>query len=256
MALDSVELYYEEAGQGFPIVLLHGYPLNHTIWRPVVDRLKAHARLITPDLRGHGLSPVTDGEYSMRLLAEDVYALLKKLGVQKAVLAGHSMGGYVSLAFARAYPQYLAGLAMVASQAEADTPEKRQSRYITIEEMGRKGVRVVAKKMLPRLTNHKDLEPQLLEIMLKTSKKGVAGILKGLAERPDSVEWLGQINAPAVVIAGVDDAVVPIERARTMAQMLARGWLVEIPQASHLPMLEAPDAVADALLQLVKLASV
>lgn len=255
MALEPVDLYYEEAGRGFPIVLLHGYPLSGQIWKPVVERLKEHARVITPDLRGHGRSPVTDGEYSMRLLAEDVYALMKRLGIQKAVLAGHSMGGYVSLAFARAYPHCLAGLGMVASQAEADSPEKRQARYITIEEVGRKGVKVVAKKMLPRLTGRKDLEPELLDIMLKTPKKGVVGVLKGMAERPDAMEWLGEINAPAVVIAGAEDAVIPIERARTMAQMLARGWLVEVPQASHLPMMEAPDAVADALLQLVTLAS-
>lgn len=255
MNLEPVDLYYEEAGQGYPVVLLHGYPLDHTIWKPVVERLKDHARVITPDLRGHGQSPVTDGEYSMRLIAEDVYALLERLNIQKAVIGGHSMGGYASLAFARAYPNYLGGLAMVASQAEADSPEKRQGRYITIEEVGRKGPKAVAKKMLPRLTNHKELMPDLLDIMMRTPKKGLVGILKGIAERPNALEWLSEIAAPAVVIAGVEDAVVPLERARTMAQMLARGWLVEIPGASHMPMLETPQAVADALIQLVRLAA-
>lgn len=255
MELEPVDLYYEEAGQGFPVILLHGYPLDHTIWKPVVERLKDHARVITPDLRGHGQSPVTDGEYAMRLMAEDVHRLMERLGVQKAVLAGHSMGGYVCLSFARAYPGCMSGLAMVASQAEADSPEKRQARYITIEEVGRKGLKVVAQKMLPRLTNRNELTAQLVDIMLKSPKKGVIGALKGMAERPNGLEWLAEITVPAVVISGMQDEVVSIESARTMAQMLTRGWLVEVPGARHLPMMEEPQAVADALIQLVDLAS-
>lgn len=255
MDLVPVELYYEEFGQGFPVILMHGYPLNHTIWMPVVERLQAHARVITPDLRGHGKSPVTDGEYSMRLMAEDIHALMNRLDLPKAVLVGHSMAGYVSLAFARAYPGRLAGLAMVASQAEADSSEKRQGRYITAEEVGRKGVRQVAKSMLPKLTPRKELAADLMEIMLKTPKKGVIGTLKGMAERPDALEWLAEIEVPAVVIAGEQDAIIPLERARTMTQMLRRGWLVEIPEAAHMPMLETPQVVADTIQQLVDLAA-
>ena len=256
MDLVPVELYYEEFGQGFPVILMHGYPLNHTIWMPVVERLQAHARVITPDLRGHGKSPVTDGDYSMRLMAEDIHALMNRLDLQKAVLVGHSMAGYVSLAFARAYPGRLAGLAMVASQAEADSPEKRQGRYITAEEVGRKGVRQVAKSMLPKLTPRKELTADLMEIMLKTPKKGVIGTLKGMAERPDALEWLAEIEVPAVVVAGEQDVIIPLERARTMTQMLRRGWLVEIPEAAHMPMLETPQVVADAIQQLLDLAAV
>lgn len=256
MDLEPVELYYEEFGQGFPVILLHGFPLNHTIWMPVVERLQSHARVITPDLRGHGKSPATDGDYSMRLMAEDIHALMNRLDISKAVLVGHSMAGYASLAFARAYPGRLAGLAMVASQAEADSPEKRQARYITAEEVGRKGVRRVAKSMLPKLTPRKELAADLLEIMLKTPKTGVVGALKGMGERPDALEWLAEIEVPVVVIAGEQDVIIPMERARTMAQILRRGWLVEIPEAAHMPMLEAPQAVADAIRQLVNLAEV
>lgn len=255
MDLEPVDLYYEEIGQGLPVVLLHGFPLNHTIWAPVVDRLKDQVRLITPDLRGHGQSPVTDGEYSMRLMAEDVHVLLNRLGIEKAIVAGHSMGGYVSLAFARAYPGCLAGLAMVSSQAEADTPEKRQGRYITAEEVGRRGVKAVVKKMLPKLTARKDLAPDLLDIMVKMPKKGMIGALKGMAERPNALEWVPEINAPAVVIAGEQDTIIPMERARTMTQMFTRGWLVEVPEAAHMPMMETPQVVSDALKQLIEMAS-
>lgn len=254
MDLVPVELYYEEYGQGFPVILLHGFPLNRTIWMPVVERLKGVARVITPDLRGHGKSPVTDGDYSMRLMAEDVHALMTRLDISKAILVGHSMAGYVSLAFARAYPGHLAGLAMIASQAEADSPERRQGRYITAEEVRRKGVRSLVKSMLPRLTSRQDLAAELADIMIKTPKKGVIGALRGMAERPNALEWLSEIQVPAVVIAGEKDTIIPIERARTMTQMLVRSWLVEIQDAAHMPMMEAPQEVADALKQLLEMA--
>src|SRR5512144_1307135 len=120
-----VNLAYEEHGEGTPVILTHGFPLNRSIWYPVVPKLSEKVHLILPDLRGHGQSPVPEGVYSMRLLAEDLRALMDQLNIEKVVLAGHSMGGYVSLAFARAYPGRLAGLALVATQAAADSPERR-----------------------------------------------------------------------------------------------------------------------------------
>ena len=124
MEFQPVDLFYNEQGQGTPVILLHGFPFNHTIWQPVMPLLAEHARLIMPDLRGFGQSPVTDGVYSMRLMAEDVVALMDKLGLEKAVLVGHSMGGYISLAFAQAYPNRLLGLGLVATQDSSDLPEK------------------------------------------------------------------------------------------------------------------------------------
>jgi pimeloyl-ACP methyl ester carboxylesterase len=252
MDLKPVKLAYEEYGQGTPLVLVHGFPLNRTIWKPLIPMLEGHVRVIVPDLRGFGESPVTDGVYAMRLLAEDLALLLDDLHIERAILAGQSMGGYVCLAFALAYPARLAGLGLVASQARADTFERKQSRYNMAEDVGRKGMRVVADYMGPKLTKDQTLMCSLKSLMLKTNPKAVIGALKGMAERPDMTEQLSTINVPGLVVAGADDVVIPIDRAETMAQLLPRGWMVTIPGAGHMPMMEAPTPTAEALLQLVK----
>ncbi len=251
--LKPVDLYYEESGQGTPILLVHGFPLNHTIWQPIVPRLGKCSRVITPDLRGFGKSPAPGGTYSMRLLAEDLLHLLDRLEIEKAVVVGHSMGGYVALAFAKAYPQRLSGLGLVASQAEADAPERRQSRLNIADDVERKGVRVVADGMPVKLTANPELAAQLHELIHATaSQQGVAGCMRGMAERPDATEWLGQIAAPSVVIAGTSDGIIPVAKGQVMATLLGRSWLVKIEGVGHMPMMEAPDRVAEALIQLVK----
>ena len=251
MVLNGQELFFEEHGQGLPVVLLHGYPLDHTIWKPVVNGLKEQARLIVPDLRGHGASFVPEGDWSIRDMAEDVRLLLDRLEVERAVIVGHSMGGYVALSFAHAYPQRLAGLGLVASQAAADTTERRQARYIQIEEARRRGVRAVTDAMATKLTARPALAEALKLLMAKMSLQGLMSSLKAMAERPDATPWLGDLDVPAVVIAGLADSIIPIERGQTMAQLLPRGWLVQIENAGHMQMLEASEEVCEALRQLL-----
>lgn len=252
MELNPVQLYFEEHGQGFPVVLLHGFPLDHTIWEPVLSAIKEHARIILPDLRGNGQSPVTDGVYSMRLMAADLATLLDKLEIDRAILVGHSMGGYVSLAFAYAYPNRLAGLGLISTQAAADSPEKRQDRLNLADEIGRKGVRHLAEVMSARLTTRPELISPLRTLILKMNPKGAIGDLKGMAERSDMTEFLPSITVPSLVLAGAEDIILPIERSRTMAKMLGRAWLVEIPSAGHVPMMEYPQPVAEAIDQLIE----
>ena len=246
-----VPLSYEEEGQGIPLMLVHGFPLNRSIWYPLIPLLKDKARLILPDLRGHGQSPAPEGTYAMRLLAEDLHALLDKLEIDKVILAGHSMGGYASLAFAQAYPNRLAGLAMIASQAAADAPERRAGREKTAEEVHRRGLRPLAQNMAPALTCRQELVEPIHKMILKANPKAVISSLRGMAERPDASEWLADITVPAVVIAGTEDKLISLENARLMAQLLGRAWLVELPEAAHLPMMEQPQPVANALLQLI-----
>jgi len=252
MELQPVQLFYEEHGKGTPVVFLHGYPLDHTIWDPLVPRLEKSARLILPDLRGFGQSPVPDGAYTMRLMAEDVVSLLDSLKIDKAIIVGQSMGGYVAMNFAHAYPNRLAGLGLISTQAAADKPENRQGRYNTIELVNKKGIKSVADAMLPRLAARTELNEQSHAIMMKASVKGVVGALKGLAERPDATEWLSNIQVPSVVVIGRKDVIVPAEGVHTMVRLLPWSWLVEIPEVGHMPMMEAPDAVADAMQQLIR----
>lgn len=251
MEIKPVKLFYEDIGQGTPVVMVHGYPFDHTIWAPVVEALKNEARFILPDLRGFGKSPDTNEVFTMRLMAEDLRELMDNLELDKAILVGHSMGGYVTLSFAHAYPAYLTGLGLVATQADADSPERRQSRLVTAREVKRRGMAYVAKSLAPRLTQNVDVQKQLTDIILKCRVPSVINALKGMAERCDANPWLATIKEPAVVIAGGQDQLISKQKSQTLAQMLSKGWLVEIPEAGHVPMLESPAAVADALRQLI-----
>lgn len=240
-------LYYEEHGQGLPVVFLHGFPLDHTIWSPIVPLLKEHARLILPDLRGHGRSPAPDGGYLMSQMAEDVISLLDTLNIERSVLVGHSMGGYVSLAFARAYPDRLLGLGLIATKAVADTPENRQMRYNAAREVEKHGVVAIAGNLVSKLTTKSNLVEPIQKLILKTSALGVIGVLKGMAERPDSTDLLTSIVVPAVVIAGKSDIIVTLEQSQEMVKLLPHAQLFVLPGARHMPMMETPQPVVNAL---------
>jgi 3-oxoadipate enol-lactonase len=249
--INSTRFYYEEHGSGFPIILLHGFPLNHTIWQEVVTLLGEDFRVITPDLRGHGRSDCPEGSYTMTLIAKDIAGLMDRFGVEKAVVVGHSMGGYAALAFALAFPERLAGLGLVATQAAADTPERKAGRYASIEVVKRAGVQEMANSMSERLTTRPDLIPAIRAMILSTRPEGVIGSLLGLAERSDLTGQLASIQVPALVVAGDADRVNPIERSREMAMLLPHATLVVIPGAGHMPMMEAPKVVADGLKGLI-----
>ena len=253
MENQNFHLWYEEMGKGTPVIFLHGFPLDHSTWYPVVDILKDKARIILPDLRGHGNSKSELNHYSMRAMADDIANLMDDLNIKKAILVGHSLGGYISFAFAEAYPTRLCGLGLVATQAGADTLERRQGRYKTIENIKKHGLASHAKEMAQRLTSSPDVIEKVESLILSASPQTVIGTMAAIAERTDFTEKLFKILVPAVVISGKNDRTVPRERAEIMAQMLAHAWLVEIPESEHMPMLENPKETAEALGQLITL---
>ena len=249
---DTIQLYVEEAGKGTPVVLIHGFPLDHTIWQPLVPLLQDRARLIMPDLRGFGRSPGPEGVYTMRQMADDVLALLDQMEIGHAIIVGHSMGGYVTLAFAHAYPQRVSGLGFVSTHAAADTPENHANRLKNARKVARSGTGFLTKDMSQKITASPELVEPVREIMEKVPGQTVIAALKGMAERPDSTLLLASMRAPAVVIHGTEDTFVSLERAQDMAQLLPRAWLVQVPNAGHLPMMSAPDVVAGALSELIQ----
>lgn len=250
LKVNGIQMYVEVRGTGLPIILLHGFPLDHTIWRLVAARLEGDAQVILPDLRGHGQTESPAGAYSMSLMAQDVAALMDILQIPQAVLVGHSMGGYASLAFARDYPQRLLGLGMVASQAAADTLERQAGRYQTAAQVEQMGTKAIAASMADRLVAKKELAAELEALILSTSAVGVVGTLKGLAERPDMAAFLGNIQVPATVVPGEADVLIPLDKASELAQGLPRCQLVTLPGVGHMPMLEAPEETAAALRRL------
>lgn len=249
--VNGLELAYERCGRGTPLVLIHGYPLDHTIWNPVVPILEQDFDLILPDLRGFGQSDPARVRYQLTEMAADIAALLDFLKIEKSAIAGHSMGGYVVLAFARAYPQRVRSLGLVASQAVADPPEKKEGRYQMADRVESNGVGEVAGSMPALLTADADLQTALKQLILRQPPEGVAGALRAMADRPDSTDILSTFDFPVAIIHGLADKIVPIERAREVRAAVEKGSLVEIEGVGHMPMMEAPQVSAEALKNLL-----
>jgi 3-oxoadipate enol-lactonase len=249
--LEGVRLYFEESGQGLAMILVHGYPFDHTLWSEVVAQWKDKGRLIVPDLRGHGRSQATPGAVGMERLADDLLGLMDHLHLARAVLVGHSMSGYACLNFALRYPRRLAGLGLVATTSAADTAERAQSRRETARLVADQGVGSVAESMPLRLTSNALIQARLRALIARTPVEGMVGALLGMAERLDTTPQLEKITVPTVVIAGGQDQFIPLESMRAMAAHLPKARFFEATAAGHVPMLETPEVVTAALKQLM-----
>lgn len=252
MSETPVQLHADEHGSGLPVVLLHGFPFSGTIWQAQTAALAADYRVIVPDLRGHGHSPAPAGTYTMDLMAHDVLTLLDARGVDRAVWVGHSMGGYVTMAALRHAPERFLGVGLVATHPHADPPEKRLQRIQSARIALETGVGDLAMSMIgilfaPELDRQSETVQSVYRLMGGTLAEGVAGALRGMADRPDSVETLAALHVPALVIAGEQDRIVAPDVAETMAATIPDATFVSIPNAGHMPMVEQPTATTDAL---------
>jgi pimeloyl-ACP methyl ester carboxylesterase len=245
--VNGIRLAYERRGTGAPLVLLHGYPLDHHLWDAVAPLLSDTFDLIIPDLRGFGGSSTVDTFYAMEDFATDIAALLDRLNIQKAALAGHSMGGYVALAFARLYPQRTSGLGLVSTQVPADAPDRRDGRYKSAAEVADKGIASVVAAMAPKFTSNAQLQRFAEETMERQQPAAYIGALKAMAERVDSTPLLSSIRVPLVVVHGNADQLIPIDRAREVKAAVPSAHFVEISGAGHMPMMEAPQQTVEAL---------
>lgn len=256
---ETFKMAYDEAGSGIPLLFIHGYPLNRRMWQPQLDALAQDARVIAPDLRGHGDSTPTEGTYTMDLLAEDCAKLLDHLNIhEKIVLCGLSMGGYISFAFARNYPDRLAGLILTATRAAADTEEGKLNRQRSIQLAKEQGIEPIIETMLQRVLSPRTLQnnPALVQtvrqIMQRTSLSAVLGDLQGMMERIDSRPFLKQIAVPTLIIHGKDDALIPVDEARAMQEAIPNCQLVLLEGAGHLPNLEASEPFNQAVREFIK----
>ena len=245
--VNDVELAYTRRGKGTPLVLLHGYPLDHHLWEEVAPLLEDTFDLILPDLRGFGESTTVGSPYTMDDYASDVAGLLDQLGIQKAAIAGHSMGGYVALAFARLYPERISGLGLVSSQVPADPPDRKDGRYKSAAEVSEKGIGGVVETMAPKFTSDERLQAFARDAMERQQPAAFIGALKAMAERMDSTPLLPSFKFPVVIIHGKADELIPIDRAREVKNAVPHAHLVELESAGHIPMLEAKEETARAL---------
>jgi len=249
---DIVKLHYSEAGQGTPVVLLHGFPLSGLVWRKQQQHLCDLYRVITPDLRGHGQSPAPAGVYEMETLARDVLALLDTMHITKAAILGHSMGGYVALAAWKLAPERFLALGLIDSQAAADTEQGRQGRFKMAEKVAAAGSQAVASAMLPKLfapslAATDPLIEQVRQTILNTPCDGIIGSLNGMALRHNAEGMLSTIDVPVLILTGDKDQIIPRAKAEAMAAIIPKATLAIIENAGHMPMLERPEATTTAI---------
>ena len=245
--VNGIRLAYERRGTGSPLVLLHGYPLDHHLWDEVVPLLQDTFDLIIPDLRGFGESSTVDSFYTMEDIASDIAALLDHLEIEKTAIVGHSMGGYVALAFAGLYPERITGLGLVSTQVLADAPDRRDGRYKSAAEVADKGIASVVAAMTPKFTSDARLQEFARESMERQQPAAYIGALKAMAERVDSTPLLSSLTVPVVIVHGDADSLIPIDRAREVKAALPNAHLVDIGGAGHMPMMEAKEKSAEAL---------
>ena len=243
----NLELAYEESGSGPPMLFIHGWPHDRTLWSGQLSGLSTHARCIAPDLRGFGGSTVR-GPYSMQQYAEDLVALLDSFGIDRAIVCGLSMGGYVAMAMLRHHPDRVRALILTSTRATADSPEGREKRMRLIEFVREHGVEALAARQLKAMVGATtfDSRPALLEslrrLMAAAPLEGVVGGLQAMADRPDSTELLTTLDLPTLVIGGrADTFTQPAERGQLAAG--SPGARLElIATAGHVCAFERPAA--------------
>ena len=238
---------YSDRGTGFPIVFLHAFPLNRTMWATQENALSSQFRVITIDLRGHGESDAPLWRYTLDQSADDVSALLDQLAIQQALFAGLSMGGYILFAFYRKYAALVKGLILADTRAQADTAEGKDGRFQMAQTAYKQGPSAIADIMIPKLLSPQTVQtrPEIVQkvrTMIESNQiSGIAGDLMAMAERPDSVLLLKQITCPTQIIVGELDQATPPSDAKLMAEHIPGARLAIIPHAAHLANLEQPD---------------
>ncbi len=245
--VNGIQLFYEDSGTGEPLVLIHGFLLSSEMWQSQQEGLRDHLRVIMPDLRGMGRSSVPTDGYSVDAYAADIVALLDHLNLDRVVVGGMSMGGYVALAMLRRYPERIKGLILIDTQAEADDAEMRAKRHALIEKVREEGANAVAdtSKMLTEQTRveHPALAQHMQSIMQHTAVDGIVGALTAMIERPDSTSLLENAEIPALIIVGRDDVLTPPDDAVAMQQAVGRAELHVLEGAAHGANLERAEEV-------------
>jgi len=243
-----MQLYARDVGEGAPLVLLHAFPLSSAMWLGQREQLAKKFRVITPDLRGFGGSPLGTEEPSIDTMADDVVTLLRSKGVAKAVIGGMSMGGYVAMAICRRHPDRVQGLILADTKATADSETARQNRERIADRIIDEGrVDVLAEELLPNLVGPTTFRQRALVygrvrgLLQATPAAAAAWAQRAMAARQDSMETLRGVKVPALVIVGSEDTLATEEDARAMVEALPNAVLQVIPRAGHLCAIEQPD---------------
>lgn len=249
---------YKEYGKGDTVVLIHGYCEDKSLWHFHANHLAEHYRVICVDLPGFGESDLLENT-SMESFAASVYELLCYLQVSLCTMVGHSLGGYVTLAFAEKYPELLTGFGLFHSTAFADSKEKQESRNKTIDFIERKGVELFATAFVPplfHLSNRSGLEETIKEVTTvarHTSKEAIIATAKAMRDRRDRTDILETSKVPVLFIAGNDDQAVPIEATKSQCNLASNTFVQFLNNTGHMGMYERPQATLQSLKAFISL---
>jgi 3-oxoadipate enol-lactonase len=253
LLVNDNQVAYDDVGTGPPVVLLHGYPFDRSLWTEQVARFANRYRFVTPDLRGHGDSDVGEGVATMDAMAADVAALMDSLNISRAILGGLSMGGYVTLAFYRNFPARVKALVLADTRPQADTEEGKQIRAQQVEQVMAKGMSPIVDAMLPKLlspetvSKRPEVVKRIRDMMFQTKPAGAAAALQGMACRYDQTELLSKINVPTLIVVGREDAITPVQDSERMHEAITGSRLVIIENAGHVSNVEQPEEFNQAL---------
>lgn len=261
VAVRDTRLAVHTAGSGLPLLLLHGFPLDHGMWarqEPLAEQL----RLIVPDQRGFGGS-MGPGPESIEQLADDAVALLDALHVAgPAVVCGLSMGGYVAQHVAARHPDRVAALILVDTRLEADTPEVRAGRVDLAAKVGRLGQSLVADAMIPRLlagspeakaaARRSEIASELRRMIVSQPVATIQAALAALGARPDMTDAMRSLRVPALLVVGAEDELTPPACMEQAEQVIPDARLLIVPRAGHMTPLESPGVFNAAVLEACK----
>jgi pimeloyl-ACP methyl ester carboxylesterase len=258
-------MFYEDRSSSDPtglIIFLHGFPLDHSIWRHQLDFFSTRYRCIAPDLRGFGgttelVKPDKPAVVTIDTFADDVVALMDRIGVKKANIVGLSMGGYIALAIWRKLEsrKRVRRLVFVNSNAAGDDTETKALRKSFIDLIQNHGVKAYADEMLPRLLAPENMAARGNEVrhmIERTKPETLTSTLNALAGRKDMLEWLRRVQVPTLVTVGEKDVISPVSASKKIEQGVDKAKLVVIPNTGHLSPLENPQALNEALFKFLK----
>ena len=254
--VNGVEIYYIDIGapKALPVVLIHGFPFSHEMWQPQIEFLKSKFRVIAYDIRGHGNSGVGDGQYMIESFVDDLVGLLNHLKIEKAVLCGLSLGGYIALRVIERNPERVKALILADTQSKSDSTETKLRRAASIKSIKTLGVKQYAESFVKAVFSTDSLAKKnyavekIKQIIQLNSSLGICGALLALASRTDTTETLAGIKVPTLILVGEHDTLTPPLASQEMHDKVPKSEIHLISNTAHMSNLENPDEFNELIL--------
>ena len=246
--INNVTLSYDDLGEGtIPILFLHGFPFNKTMWKNQMSFFSTSHRVIAFDLRGFGASTDEVTPLSMDLFTDDLMQFMRKLHIDKAIICGLSMGGYIALNAIKRFPDRFTALILCDTQCIADTPEAKEKRYKSIHDITENGIAGFSEKFIKSVFHEnsfntkKDVVEELRDVVFSTSPHTMITGLTALAERSETCSNLHKISIPTLIICGREDKLTPLGQSESMNTRIEGSVMRIIEEAGHVSNLEQPE---------------